>query len=169
MMVRFLHRPPFMRYSRQMISSLNLKTEDAAWLAGYIDGDGCICLSKKGGRERRTPILVIDSADREILEYVQTLVGGTVIAKKRYSGHHRQTWTWRLYGTAKVIDVLRVLRPFLRCAFKAERARMLVDEWAACTPRNGFYTEGRLNQKVLFEQVFMSIGEGRGSRSRLPA
>ena len=145
-----------------------MKNTEAAWLAGYIDGDGCISLSHKG-RKWRTPIIAIDSADKELLDRVVELLGGTVILKPKTKDRHRQVYTWRLYGTEKVICTLTELLPYLQCNFKKTRANMLVDEWRRCTPRNGRYTPDGSVLKADFESRFLKLGEGRGARTRLVA
>ena len=147
---------------------MRIAPENAAWLAGYIDGDGCICLGSKPGYAHRSPLLIIDSADRELLDHVASLVGGTLTIKKKYQAHHRQCWSWRLLGSNNVIFVLNELLPYLRCAFKAERARMLINEWRACTPRNGAYSAELAARKSEFQQRFLAIGTGRGKRAGLP-
>lgn len=145
-----------------------MKIEDAAWLAGYIDGDGCICLGKKGGAKYRQVRIVIDSADIEILDHVISIAGGSLVKKTKAKDHHRQCWSWRLCGMNNIVAVLSAIRPFMRCADKKARADMIVEEWAACTPRNGFYTPEMAAQKAAFESKFLAIGNDRGSRSFSP-
>lgn len=146
-----------------------MNIEDAAWLAGYIDGDGCISLSANGGRKWRSPILVIDSTDVEILDEVQRLCGGRRQKKTKALSHHRQAWSWRLTGADAIIALLTKIRPFMRCAAKAERADLLINKWRICTPPNGYYTEEQAIEKTAFESKFLSTGSGRGSTMRRPS
>ena len=146
-----------------------MKPEEAAWLAGYMDGDGCVCLGSKSGRSWRSPIIVIDSCDMELLDAARALVGGRLVVKRRYSDRHRQAWSLRLTGADDVISVLTALRPFMRCAAKCERADMLINEWRACTPKNGFYSEADRTAKARFEERFLAIGSDRGSSLRRAA
>ena len=144
-----------------------MKETDAAWLAGYIDGDGCICLSKRWSKSARSPELAADSCDIELLERVKALAGGYINKKSnRKVASHREGWHWRLHGSLQVVAVLKQLLPYLTCADKAARAKMLVEEWASCTPRNGCYTIAMLAAKDDFEKRFLSIGFRRGIRSR---
>lgn len=137
---------------------------EIAWLAGYIDGDGSISISKKSGRRFSSLIVAIDSTDRELLEYVQSLVGGSIIAKKKYQDHHRQAHTWRLLGARNIIDLMTQIAPYLRCPCKKARAELIRDGWREATPPNGRYDDTLLEKKVEFERRFMELGEGRGSR-----
>jgi hypothetical protein len=143
--------------------------EQAAWLAGYIDGDGCICLTyggKKGSRYR-TARIVIDSCDPELLDHVAEITGmGNLITKKKTIDHHRQARSWRLSGMSNVLSILEEIHPYMRCAVKKARATMLLSEWKNCTPRNGVYSAEAKNRKQNFEAAFLAIGEGRGKRAR---
>jgi hypothetical protein len=147
-----------------------LGPEDAAWLAGYIDGDGTIGIYRRDRKEKkatRIVLLSIDSCDMELLEHVIRLVGGSVVKKKKYAEHHRQGWTWRRVGSRQICGVLRQILPYMRCQFKKERARMIIEEWASVTPLNGAYSPQQAAAKIEFEQRFLALGKGRGKRATL--
>lgn len=129
-----------------------------------VDGDGCISLQTSGQTNRfRTPILVVDNTDVEILEELQRLYGGSLVMKRRQQENHRQCWSWRVYGATNIAAVLREILPHMRCRAKIDRAKMLTEEWASVTPRNGHYTEGAREAKHAFEERFLAVGVGRGS------
>lgn len=146
-----------------------MQPTEAAWLAGYIDGDGCITLTKRSGRQFRDPWIVIDSCDLEMLEYVQSIAGGAIVPKAKSKEHHNQAFSWRLKGALKINSVLSQVYPYLRCPVKRDRAKMLIQEWHSITPRNGQYTEDLRRLKADFERRFLHLGEGRGSRTMLRA
>jgi len=50
---------------------------EAAYIAGIIDGEGTITLTRMHRKENRRPCITIASTDKELLLYVQTLSGGT--------------------------------------------------------------------------------------------
>lgn len=129
-----------------------------------LDGDGCITLVAGNGSFRH-PIVVVDSTDLEILYEFQRLYGGSLVRKKRYADHHRQAWSWRLYGSVNILKMLAEVEPYMRCAVKRDRARLLVQEWGAITPRNGHYTAEMKERKLEFEFRFRAIGAGRGSQT----
>jgi hypothetical protein len=141
---------------------------DAAWLAGYIDGDGCVSICR---RERnstyRQPELVIDSCDRELLDHVKELVGGYITPKSNRSSVGRQGWHWQVRGGKKVIPILEQVAPYLHCNDKKNRAELLISDWKICTPKNGFYTEETSKAKLELERKILSIGSSRKSRFRI--
>src|SRR5262245_37472759 len=101
-------------------------------------------------------MVCLDSTDWEIIEELQRLHGGTVVAKRKTREHHRQGWSWRVYGTDKIIALLRQIHPYMRCRVKAERARLLIEEYKDLTPRNGYYTPEMRVAKKSFEARFMA-------------
>lgn len=114
----------------------------------------------------RKPLIAVDNTDVEILNELSRHYGGRVVAKKEAAAHHRQAWTWRVYGADNVLTMLREIVPHMRCAAKLDRAWLLIDEYKRLTPRNGWYTDEAHQAKLDFERRFMAIGAGRGSQCR---
>lgn len=137
----------------------------AAWAAGIVDGDGSVSMVPSGSLFRK-PIVVVDSTDYEILEELQNNFGGHIVLKKSAKPHHRQAWSWRIYGAYKVSDFLSTVLPYMRCDSKRTRACMLINEYPKLTPRNGYYTDDAREAKFAFEEAFFSIGHGRGASLR---
>jgi hypothetical protein len=138
---------------------------DYAWVAGLIDGDGCITLGTVPGGYRK-PLLVVDSTDPEIIDELLALFRGNLTLKKNVKPHHRQGWSWRVSGADRVLAILRCIAPYMRCSIKKERAYLLLNEYKSVTPRNGYYTPQLRLLKQDFELRFMAIGSGRGSQNR---
>lgn len=145
--------------------SSQITRTDLAWVAGLIDGDGCITMNKQTNGSYRKPMVVVDNCDEEILDSLVEIAGGSLVTKKKYQDHHRQAYSWRLYGADNVIGFLREILPYMRCQHKIDRARMLVEEYKVVTHRNGRYNPEARLAKEDFETRFMSTGFDRGSRS----
>ena len=60
-----------------------LAPEDAAYIAGILDGEGTISLSRRHRTDNRQLVVSIASTERQLLEYVQQVVGAGRIARKR--------------------------------------------------------------------------------------
>lgn len=136
-----------------------------AWTAGIIDADGCVTMRGARGVSR-CPQIVVDNTDREILDELVRLYGGSLIIKKKTKEHHRQAWTWRLHGSNNILDFLEQVLPFMRCRVKVDRGTLLVSEYRSVTPKNGRYTDAQKEAKADFVQRFMNIGAGRGSQCK---
>lgn len=134
-------------------SVMGMKDTDYAYAAGILDGEGSIGLAKAKGR-MPYPVVTVDSTDRELLEWLMDSFGGSLVIKKKAQEHHRQAWTWRLKDRA-ALAFLEALLPYLRINRKIFRAKLLVDEYVACTPRNGHYTPQMLVVKERLYEKFI--------------
>lgn len=138
---------------------------DLAWTAGIIDGDGCISRNTTSSTNATwRPLVVVDSTDLEILQELARIHGGGNLVKKRSRAeHHRQAWSWRMYGALKVIAFLTEIYPYMRCEAKRARAELLITRYADVTPRNGHYTPELRAAKIALGEELLNIGAGRGS------
>jgi len=140
-----------------------------AWTAGIIDADGFVSYRHPRPQIRHcwNPIVGVDSTDPEILSYLAEVNGSNNIVKKaKRADHHRQCWTWRVYGSDQVIELLSRIRPYMHCPSKAKRSDLLIERFRACTPRNGYYSPQLIEDKLALLAEFKSIGAGRGSQCR---
>ena len=139
---------------------------EIAWLAGFIDGDGCITLARNKSKGFGKPMLVIDNTDLSMLEDCQEMLGvGSIVKKKKYKDNHRQAWSYRVYGANNVRRALSMVQPYLRCPSKLKRCKMITEQYQVVTPRNGHYTDEARATKEAWERKFMEVGEDRGSRA----
>ncbi|MGD6961343.1 LAGLIDADG family homing endonuclease [Fictibacillus phosphorivorans] len=135
-----------------------MKEWDAAYLAGVIDGEGSIMLTRMHKKEFRRPCISIASTDLELLQYVQSLTGGIVIGKKNYQPNiHKKSFTLTIKKKNTVFSILNQIVPFLRIDKKRNRALFILGEYNRVTSRNGKYTTDQLNQKLLFEKNFFEL------------
>ena len=84
-----------------------------AWLAGFIDGEGCIRLDSEEFNPQ--PRISVANTDRAVLEEIQRREGGNVfdVGTPRRS-NHKQGYEWRLYQVEPIRALLERLRPHLR-------------------------------------------------------
>ncbi|QAU06539.1 HNH endonuclease [Gordonia phage WilliamBoone] len=142
---------------------------DHAWTAGMIDADGSLTyqLSRPDRPHTWRPLVVVDNTDIEILHELKRLHGGGKLTEKRKQApHHRQAWSWRLYGADVIIDFLSRVEPYMHCGSKKARAGIILDEYRPLTPRNGYYTDDMKLAKVALFDRYKSIGSGRGSQCK---
>ena len=99
-------------------------TADLAWAAGFIDGEGCIQVSK-AGRGSRVHVLRVSASQisRAPLDRLQQMFGGGVYRKATSNPRHRDQWGWEATShTAR--RALVALLPYLMV--KAAEARLAV-------------------------------------------
>jgi hypothetical protein len=66
-----------------------LSVSEAAYVAGIVDGEGTITLTRTHRGENRRPLLSISSTESALLLYVQSVIGaGRITNKACARAHH---------------------------------------------------------------------------------
>lgn len=124
---------------------------DAAYLAGFIDGEGTVTLSRKHKNENRQLAITISNTERQILEFCLLAIGAGKITNKRISKiHHTPSFTYAIYNR-QALALLKQIEPYLR-SYKLKRARLILENYIALTPRNGKYSEELMAKRKKFEK-----------------
>lgn len=101
-----------------------ISDRDLGYIAGILDGEGTIHIRSNGA-----PDVQIVNADRELLEWIEEVVGGAVYARNEYRRLGRKPiYAWMLRGYRAVI-FLRCVEPILRS--KRARAIEALARWEA--------------------------------------
>lgn len=134
-----------------------MKKTDAAYIAGIIDGEGSILLTKLSSNTHRAPVVSVPSTTIELLDYLkETIRHGKITRKTNYNKEkHRDCYTYILEGNS-AIELLKEISPYLIIESKKKRADLILRKYKALTPRNGRYTEEMLIEKELFYKEFTS-------------
>lgn len=135
---------------------MELTENQKGYIAGIIDGEGSVCLSKKAANEHRSPELQVTSTTKEILTYLQELCEGVVSSQKIYKDTYKPSWRWTLRGD-KAINLLTQIKDQLLVPEKKYRATLIVEEYKKVTPRNGKYSPEKLAAKLDFEKRFFEF------------
>lgn len=137
-----------------------LSPEDAAYIAGLIDGEGTISLTRKHRAEHRQLMLSISSTERPLLAYVLKTIGaGRITNKCTYRDHHTPSVTYAI-SNRQALAVLEQVVPYLR-TYKAKRARLILHNYIRLTPRNGKYTRALLKERDIFIEKFLRLNPRR--------
>jgi hypothetical protein len=76
-----------------------LSENDAAYIAGLIDGEGTITLTRKHKKENRQLCISISSTEKNLLEFVLAATGVGKITNKRISkSHHTSSFAYAVYN-----------------------------------------------------------------------
>ena len=139
------------------MATVNRMSEcDAAYLAGIVDGEGTITLTRTHRGENRRPIVSISSTELRLLHHVKAIVGaGRITTKACAQTHHSPSFAFTI-SSRQALLVLEQIGRFLK-TYKAERSAMLLAEYAALTPRNGRYSEQQRAAREAFERRFFSV------------
>jgi hypothetical protein len=131
---------------------------EAAYIAGIIDGEGSITLTRLHENEHRRPCITISSSDKELLIYIHSLTGGAINNKKNYNpDRHKNSFTLSIKKKESVLLILKHVAPYLRVEKKRRRAVWILEQYERVTLRNGKYSPELLKKKLLFEELFFQI------------
>ena len=96
----------------QNISPFNISKSEAAFIAGFLEGDGCISakIGPTSGSYRVRLVISFTQHTRNkvVLEYLQKLIGGKII-----DYHSRNMSELAIYDRNKVTEIVRIVAPFL--------------------------------------------------------
>jgi hypothetical protein len=126
---------------------------DKAYVAGLIDGEGSICLSRNHKKSHRSPSVTFPNTSPELICIFNSLCGGVVCNKRKSADHHTSSQHVKLTYNA-ALDLLAQIRPYMHHPKKCYRADLLLSEYKAVTPRNGKYTDELLVRRADFEHRF---------------
>jgi hypothetical protein len=116
-----------------------LSAVDAAYIAGLIDGEGTIALTRRHRTDGRQLVVSISNTERPLLDWVLSTVGaGKITGKKTYKDHHAPGLTYSV-SNRQALTLLEQVAPHLR-TYKAARAQLVLQDYLRLTPRNGRYT-----------------------------
>jgi hypothetical protein len=118
-----------------------LETEKA-YIAGIIDGEGSIMLTRLHKNQYHSPCVSIASTDSELLQWVKVTIGsGKITSKKNYNEEkHKNSYTYTIiYDDA--INLLKDIEPYLVISKKKARAQHIILKYKEVTIRNVRYKE----------------------------
>lgn len=131
---------------------------EKAYIAGIIDGEGSIMLTRFHKNQYHSPCVSISSTDIELLEWIKdTTKMGNIIRKKNYNKEkHLDSYSYRvIYDNA--LKLLIAVEPYLIIEKKKSRARFILDNYKNVTPRNGKYSEKMKRKKEQFYIDFIAL------------
>ena len=140
-----------------VVSTVNkLSSIDAAYLAGLIDGEGTVTLTRVHRNRQRGLVVAISNTERGILDHVREVVGGgTITNKRRSKEHHTPSFVYHL-SDRRALNLLEQISPFMK-SHKAARSQLVLNDYLTLTPRNGRYSSDLLKRREAFVKQFFDI------------
>ena len=133
-----------------------LDQADAAYIAGLIDGEGTVTLSRRHRSENRQLVVSISNTDRPLLEYVLDTVGaGKITGKRTYQPQHTASYTYTI-SNRQALALLKQMLLYLK-TYKAKRSDLILRDYVRLTPRNGHYSPEIKRARTDFEKKVMKI------------
>ena len=119
---------------------------EKAYIAGLVDGEGSVTLSRKHRNETPSPEVSIANNNLQLLDWVKNVVGaGKITTKSKNKAHHAQSYTWSIRDN-KAICFLNEIKDYL--IVKKQQSWLIIRKYKMYTPRNGKYTPEMLRRKL---------------------
>jgi hypothetical protein len=133
-----------------------LQPVTAGYIAGLIDGEGTITLTRIHRNECRRLVVSISNNELALLQFVRNVVGaGRITCKRTYDLRHARSYAYQV-SSRQALDLLRQTAHLLR-SYKAARAHLALAEYVRLTPRNGKYGPELRERRSEFEAKFLAI------------
>ncbi|PIR21429.1 MAG: hypothetical protein COV45_01390 [Deltaproteobacteria bacterium CG11_big_fil_rev_8_21_14_0_20_47_16] len=117
---------------------------DLAYIAGIIDGEGTITLSRHHSNQTPSPEISVADTSLRLLQHL----------KKVYKNHHTPSYVWTLRSNS-ALALMESILPWL--LIKDKRAKLILRDYKRLTPRNGRYTTKQLKQKLALAKRVQSL------------
>jgi hypothetical protein len=112
-----------------------LDLASAAYIAGVVDGEGTVTLTRLHRNEQRRLVVTISNNELPLLTFVRDAVGaGRITGKRTYNIHHAPSYTYQI-TSRQALALLHQILPFMR-SYKAARAALALERYLVLTPRN---------------------------------
>lgn len=145
-----------------------LTPEDAAYIAGILDGEGTISLSRRHRTDNRQLVISIASTERKLLEYIQQAVGaGRITRKRTISSKHSPSGAY-VIDNRQALSLLEQVAAYLR-TYKAKRAELVLRDYLRLTPRNGKYSRTQQRERETFIYEFFQLQSTSEARTKINA
>lgn len=123
-----------------------MTSEEKAYIAGIIDGEGTVTLSRAHVDELPAPKVSVANNSLELLKWIRGKVGsGVIIKRSKREPQHKDQYVLDI-SNDWALDLLSDIKEYL--IVKKPHAEILVSRYKTFTPRNGRYTKELLIGKI---------------------
>lgn len=105
-----------------------LTDNDLAYLAGIVDGEGCIRVARHSTYPHRfNCILTVTNTNPVLMDWLKQTFGGNISTHQPSNSNHKISYVWTISGSNSV-KLVKIVKPFLK--LKVEQASLLLSFWA---------------------------------------
>ena len=91
--------------------------EELAYIAGFVDGEGCIYIKKPGKRNLHEIKLTVANTDKDVMDWIAVTVGCGKVrlrSRKPLKPYWKDQYDWSVTGST-AIRILSEIYPYLKC------------------------------------------------------
>jgi hypothetical protein len=122
-----------------------LNEVERAYLAGIIDGEGTVTLTRQRRNETPVPTVSVANNNLELLKRIRRWLGGSIILKKKRKAHHNESYAWMIRHD-KALRLLKDVQPYL--IVKRPQAGLIIRKYKSVTHRAGRHTPELSEKKM---------------------
>ena len=104
------------------------------YLAGFLDGEGCILITAATNKRRWTLQVSVSQTELQILLDIQKEYKGTIHVMRHKSAKHSQAWRL-VWGSKEALELLEKVFPYLQV--KRPQAELVLTEWKPLIQKPG--------------------------------
>ena len=108
---------------------------EAAWLAGFLDGEGCLAVYPVRDKYRAYHITVPGVHYGSLKRCRDLTDTGNVTVKHEADAVRQKQWYWRVASKRDIVDIIRQVLPYL--TVKREDALVILADWRAYQEQYG--------------------------------
>jgi len=88
---------------------------DVPYIAGLVDGEGCLTISRHSPTYRHVPMVVVNMTSYDVLAWLAERLGTKVFVHQRRADNPNHSPTWQVkIGGMRAIKLCQRMRPYLR-------------------------------------------------------
>ncbi len=103
--------------------TIPLSSDRIAYLAGIIDGEGCISFGGRLKKKYVTVTLQITNTNRTLIDWLSENLGGSIYERRDIRPNRKQSWLWSCAGR-RATEIIRTVSPYL--IVKKEQAEVVL-------------------------------------------
>ena len=93
--------------------SVEASDVEIAWVAGFLEGEGWFAYRDQRSGGRTTMRVGCNQVNREPLERLQELFGGTIGFKRQDPKVRRSWWGWEIRNQEMILELTALITPWL--------------------------------------------------------
>lgn len=103
---------------------------EAAWLAGFLEGEGSFYTKNQPNRNYLIPIVKVNSTDKDVIERAAFLLGTSSLQfEPRRKEHWKDQWKVHIYGK-RAVDIMQQILPWMG-ERRAAKIQEIIAAWEA--------------------------------------
>lgn len=132
-----------------------MTSEEKAYIAGIIDGEGTVTLTRVHRNEMPSPRVSVANNSLRLLKWIKERIGsGCITTRSKQQPQHAVHYVLNISDN-RALNLLAEVKGYM--IIKRSHAELLVLRYKDATPRNGKYTEEQLAKKLKLVEAIRAL------------